>query len=117
MPIVIAAMAATGAERVLDALGDPTRRVVFRRVRERTRSVAEIADGMNVSRPAVSQHLKVLKDAGLVIVHAQGNRRLYAVHWRGIETLRHWLDGLWDEALAAFKEAAEHETLRSTKRR
>ena len=108
-------MATANAERVLDALGDPTRRLVFRRVRERTRSVKEIADGMRVSRPAVSQHLRVLKAAGLVVVHAQGTRRLYVVHTRGIETLRNWLDGLWDEALLAFKAAAEREAAKTRK--
>jgi len=94
-------------ERALDALGDPTRRRVFRRLREGTRSVREIADGMNVSRPAVSQHLKVLKAAGLVVVRADGTRRLYTIDTRGIEALRGWLDGFWDEALAAFKKAAK----------
>jgi DNA-binding transcriptional ArsR family regulator len=94
-------------ERALDALGDPTRRRVLRRLRPGTRSVREIADGMDVSRPAVSQHLKILKAAGLVVVRAEGRRRLYAVDARGIEALRGWLDGFWDEALAAFKTAAE----------
>jgi DNA-binding transcriptional ArsR family regulator len=94
-------------ERALDALGDATRRHVFRRLRGGTRSVREIADGMDVSRPAVSQHLKVLKSAGLVVVRAEGTRRLYAVDTRAIEALRGWLDGFWDEALAAFKRAAE----------
>ena len=94
-------------ERALDALGHPTRRRVFRRLRNGTRSVREIAEGMDVSRPAVSQHLKVLKAAGLVVVRAEGTRRLYAVDTRGIEALRGWLDGFWDEALAAFKKAAE----------
>jgi DNA-binding transcriptional ArsR family regulator len=95
------------AERALDALGDPTRRLVFKRLRNRPRSVREIAEGMAVSRPAVSQHLKVLKAAGLVVVRAEGTRRLYAVDTRGIEALRSWLDGFWDEALVAFKKAAE----------
>ena len=66
-------------ERALDVLRDPTRRRVLRRLRDGTRSVREIADGMDVSRPAVSQHLKVLKAAGLVVVRAEGTRRLYAV--------------------------------------
>jgi DNA-binding transcriptional ArsR family regulator len=94
-------------ERALDALGDPTRRRVFRRLRPGTRCVREIADGMQVSRPAVSQHLKILKAAGLVVVRTEGRRRLYAVDARGIEALRGWLDGFWEEALAAFKTAAE----------
>jgi DNA-binding transcriptional ArsR family regulator len=97
------------AERALDALGDPTRRLVFKRLRKGTRSVREIAEGMNVSRPAVSQHLKVLKAAGLVVVRAEGTRRLYAVDTRGIKALRSWLDGFWDEVLAAFGEAAARE--------
>src|SRR5262245_64923451 len=95
-------------DQVLDALGDPTRRLVFKRLRTGARSVGEIAEGMHVSRPAVSQHLRVLKQAGLVVARADGTRRLYAVDARGIEALRGWLDGFWDEALAAFKKAAEN---------
>jgi DNA-binding transcriptional ArsR family regulator len=95
--------------RVLDALGDPTRRAVFQRLREGARSVTEISRGMKVTRPAVSQHLRVLKDARLVTQHADGTRRLYAIDSRGVEALRAWLDTLWDTALAAFKEAAELE--------
>jgi DNA-binding transcriptional ArsR family regulator len=96
-------------ELVLDALGDPTRRTVFKRLRGGARSVSEIAAGMNVSRPAVSQHLKILKAARLVTARAEGTRRLYAVDTRGVEALRTWLDGFWDEALTAFKDAAERE--------
>src|SRR5262245_65886391 len=99
----------TYTDRVLDALGDSTRRLVFRRLRGGARSVGEIAAGMAVSRPAVSQHLKVLKAARLVLDRAEGTRRLYAVDARGIEALRRWLDGFWDETLAAFKAAAERE--------
>lgn len=106
----------TNAERALDALGDPTRRLVFKRLRGRTRSVQEIADGMDVSRPAVSQHLKVLKDAGLVAVRAEGTRRVYAVDVKGVEALRDWLDGFWEHTLAAFKDAAEREALEARKR-
>lgn len=102
-------------ERAFDALGDPTRRAVFRRVRRGNRSVREIAEGMNVSRPAVSQHLKVLKSAGLVIVQIDGARRLYGIDRTGIEALREWLDGFWDTTLEAFKRAAEHEQKRSEK--
>jgi DNA-binding transcriptional ArsR family regulator len=97
------------AERALDALGDPTRRLVFNRLRHGTRSVRELAQGMEVSRPAVSQHLRVLKAAGLVVARAEGTRRLYAVDTRGVEALRCWLDGFWDDALAAFAAAAERE--------
>ena len=105
------------AERTLDALGDPTRRLVFKRLRDGTRSVTEIAKGMDVSRPAVSQHLKVLKTAGLVLVRVEGRQRLYSVDTRGIETLRRWLDGFWDQALIAFKDAAEREATRQRKPR
>jgi DNA-binding transcriptional ArsR family regulator len=103
------------AERVLDALGDPTRRLVLKRLRNRTRSVREIAEGMEVSRPAVSQHLKVLKAAGLVMVRAEGTRRLYGIDTRGMEVVRGWLDGFWDEALVAFKRAAEREATKGRK--
>jgi DNA-binding transcriptional ArsR family regulator len=73
------------------------------------RSVGEIAEGMAVSRPAVSQHLKILKAARLVTVQAQGTRRVYAIDTRGMESLRKWLDQFWDETLLAFKHAAELE--------
>jgi DNA-binding transcriptional ArsR family regulator len=105
----------TKAERALDALGDPTRRLVFKRLRNGSRAVRAIAEGMDVSRPAVSQHLKVLKAAGLVVVRAEGTRRLYAVDARGIEALRNWLEGFWDEALTAFKEVAEREAAKERK--
>lgn len=95
------------AERALDALGDRTRRRVFARLRHRTCSAGELAQGMNVTRSAVSQHLQVLKTAGLVVVRAEGTRRLYQVDTRGIEALRRWFDGFWNETLGAFKEAAE----------
>jgi DNA-binding transcriptional ArsR family regulator len=105
------------AERALDALGDPTRRRVFMRLREGNRSVREISDGLNVSRPAVSQHLRVLKDAGLAVVRIEGTRRLYAIDTRGLESLRGWLDGFWDKTLNAFKQAAEREAARERKSR
>lgn len=97
------------AERALDALGDPTRRKVLGRLRGRARSVGEIAAGMHVSRPAVSQHLKVLLAARLVVARAEGNRRVYSIDTRGVAAIRSWLDGFWDEALADFKAAAEAE--------
>ena len=105
----------TYADRVLDALGDPTRRHIFKRLRGGARSVGQLADGMEVSRPAVSQHLRVLKDARLVVDRAEGTRRLYAVDTRGVEALRNWLDGFWDEALVAFKNAAEQEASKERK--
>lgn len=80
---------------------------MLERLRGGARSVGQIAEGLDVSRPAVSQHLKVLKAARLVTDRAEGTRRLYAINTRGIEAARKWLDGLWDEALAAFKAAAE----------
>lgn len=98
---------------MLDALGDPTRRAVMKRLRGGARSVAEIAAGMDVSRPAVSQHLKILKAARLVTDRAEGTRRLYSVDTRGIDAVRKWLDGFWSDALTAFKEAAEREARRS----
>jgi DNA-binding transcriptional ArsR family regulator len=100
----------------LDALGDPTRRAVFKRLRGGERSVGEIAAGMDVSRPAVSQHLRVLKAARLVTDRAEGTRRLYAVDSRGVGVLRSWLEGFWDEALTAFKDAAEREASMEKKR-
>lgn len=85
------------------------------RLRKGARSVGEIAERMDVSRPAVSQHLRVLKAAGLVTDRADGTRRLYAVDPRGITALRSWLDGFWSEALSAFKEAAELEAAKEVK--
>ena len=105
------------ADRALEALGDPTRRSVFKRLRQSGRSVREIAEGMDVTRPAVSQHLKVLKDAGLVLVRPDGTRRLYEVDPAGIEALRNWLDEFWDETLEAFKRAAEREAAKRRKPR
>ena len=103
------------AEQILDALGDPTRRTVLKRLRTGPRSVSELAAGLDVSRPAVSQHLKILKAARLVTAHAEGTRRLYSVDPRGIEALRNWLDGFWDETLTAFKLAAEAEAAKPRK--
>jgi DNA-binding transcriptional ArsR family regulator len=94
-------------ESALSALADPTRRAVFERLRRGPASVGDIAMGMPVSRPAVSQHLKVLKDAGLVRDEAHGARRLYEVDPHGLAELRAWLDNFWDEALDAFKAEVE----------
>ncbi len=83
-------------------------RRVFAKLRNRTRTAGELAQGMGVSRPAVSQQpSEVLRAAGLVVVTADGTRRLYRVDRRGIEAVRQWFDGFWDETLDAFKEAAE----------
>src|SRR5256885_823382 len=105
----------TYAYQILDALGDPTRRSIFGRLRSGARSVGEIAEGMEVSRPAVSQHLKILKAARLVTVYAEGTRRVYAVDTRGITSLQKWLEGFWDETLIAFKEAAEQEAAKEAR--
>ena len=93
---------------MLDALGDPTRRRVLELVRENGPApVGSIANAMPVSRPAVSQHLKVLEGAGLVTCTKRGTRHLYAVQPDGLAVLRLWLDGFWDDALIRFKAAAE----------
>jgi len=90
------------ADPVLDALGDPTRRAILHRLREGPKPVVEIAKGLPVTRPAVSQHLRVLKDAGLVIDRAEGTRRLYAVDPNGLFALRAFLELFWADALAGF---------------
>ena len=94
-------------EKALAALADPTRRQVFERLRSGPRAVGEIADGLPVSRPAVSQHLKVLKEAGLVGDRPQGTRRVYYIDPDGLGALRGWLDQFWDEALARFQAEVE----------
>ena len=91
----------------LAALGDPTRRAIFERLGDGPRAVGELAREFPVSRPAVSQHLKVLKDAGLVIDRAAGNRRIYQVDPDGVAALRGYLDHFWKRSLTGFKEAAE----------
>jgi DNA-binding transcriptional ArsR family regulator len=92
---------------VLSALADPTRRRVFERLKSGPRPVGAIARGMAVSRPAVSQHLKALKDAGLVADRPEGTRRVYFIDPHGLGALRRWLDQFWDEALAAFQAEVE----------
>jgi DNA-binding transcriptional ArsR family regulator len=89
------------------ALADPTRRAIFERLAERPSAVGELADDLPVSRPAVSQHLKVLKEAGLVTDEPDGTRRIYQLHPEGVEALRAYLDTFWNQALAAFKRAVE----------
>jgi DNA-binding transcriptional ArsR family regulator len=92
-----------------DALGDPTRRAIFERVVARPRAVGELAADLPVTRPAVSQHLKVLKDAGLVADRRDGNRRIYQADPAGLEALRAELDRFWSQALANFKEIVEQD--------
>lgn len=93
----------------LEALADPTRRAVFEQLRAGGRSVTEIAAHLPVSRPAVSQHLKVLKDAGLVRDEPRGAARIYRIHAPGLAELHTWLNGFWGEALDNFKAHAERE--------
>jgi DNA-binding transcriptional ArsR family regulator len=102
LPLVI-----TNQVNPWEALGDGTRRTIFEHLVEGPRAVGELAGDLPISRPAVSQHLRVLKDAGLVSDRAQGTRRVYAVNPGGLETLRTDLDRFWTRALAAFKTVAE----------
>src|ERR1041384_1946772 len=91
------------------ALADDTRRTIFERVARRPMPVGKLAEGLDVTRPAVSQHLKILLDAGLVTVRQEATRRLYQVTPKGVEAMRDSLDRFWDRALAAMKRAAEAE--------
>ena len=91
------------------ALADPTRREVFERLGRGPRAVGELAAGLPVSRPAVSQHLKVLKEAGLVSETVDGTRRIYRIDPRGIGAMREWLDAQWATALDAFQEFADQQ--------
>ncbi len=94
-------------DRALAALSDPTRRQVFERLKPGGRAVGEIAKGLPGSRPAVSQHLKVLKEAGLVRETRDGTRRIYEIDPKGLGQLRRWLDQFWDTALDAFRAEVE----------
>ena len=96
-------------QAALLALADPTRRQVFEELRRGPRSVGKIAARMPVSRPAVSQHLGVLKKAGLVVDRAEGTRRVYYIDPKGLAAIRIWLDQFWDEALSAFQAALKKE--------
>ena len=93
----------------LAALADPTRRAIFERLAAGPRSVGDLARDMPVSRPAVSQHLRQLKEAGLVSDRAEGTRRVYQIDPAGLGALRQWLDRFWDDALAAFKDEADRD--------
>jgi DNA-binding transcriptional ArsR family regulator len=94
----------------LDALGDRTRRAIVTRLAERPRAVGELADELPVSRPAVSQHLKVLKDAGLVTERVDGTRRIYRLNPAGVGALRDQLDTFWNRALAGYEDVVEQST-------
>jgi DNA-binding transcriptional ArsR family regulator len=91
----------------MTALGDPTRRAIFERLADGPSSVGALASEMPVSRPAVSQHLRVLKDAGLVVDRQAGNRRIYSLDPDGVGALRAYFERFWTHALGAFKQAAE----------
>jgi DNA-binding transcriptional ArsR family regulator len=102
-------MAYQGSQAGFYALSDPTRREIFEKIARRPQSVAELATGFSVSRPAVSQHLKVLKEARLVTERKDGTRNVYRLDPRGVEAMRGYLDRFWDRALEAFKNAVEQE--------
>jgi DNA-binding transcriptional ArsR family regulator len=97
------------AERVFAALHDPTRRAVLERLRDGPKPVGQIARGLPVTRPAVSQHLKVLKEAGLVDDRSEGTRRIYQIDPKGLGAMRAWLDQFWDAALTAFAAEVERQ--------
>jgi DNA-binding transcriptional ArsR family regulator len=106
------------AHRILNsfaALADPTRRAIFERVAVKPSAVGDLARGLPVSRPAVSQHLKVLKEAGLVSETAEGTRRIYRIDPRGIGAMRDWLDAQWATALDAFQDFADRRIEEETK--
>ena len=94
----------------LDALGDPTRRAILERLLNGPRPVGELAREFTVSRPAISQHLRVLKNARLVVDRPEGNRRIYELNPAGVDALRNYFDRFWTQALAAFKKAAEEDS-------
>ena len=98
---------AVAHENAFVALADPTRRRVFEKLSAGPKSVGDIARGLPVTRPAVSQHLAVLKSAGLVKDQAAGTRRIYEIDPKGLGTIRAWLDQFWDTALASFKDEVE----------
>ena len=96
--------------KALQSLSDPTRRQVFERLRAGPQSVSVLARGLPVSRPAVSQHLKVLKEAGLVNDRSEGVRRVYYIDPQGLGELRRWLDRFWNDALESFRQEVERES-------
>jgi DNA-binding transcriptional ArsR family regulator len=102
----------TYVSTALVALADPTRRAIFEQLGDGPRSVGALARGLPISRPAVSQHLRQLKEAGLVTDHADGTRRIYRIDPGGLGVLRQWLDRFWDDTLAAFKAEADAEANR-----
>lgn len=106
----------TPIEKAFEALGDRTRRSIFEKLGRGPLAVGKLANGLPISRPAVSQHLFVLKDAGLISVIQQGTRNIYQIEPKGILAMRNYLDALWDTALSNFKlaaEGAQHEDKRN----
>jgi DNA-binding transcriptional ArsR family regulator len=97
----------SGGCRALEALGDPTRLAIFELLAARAQPVRELADALPVTRPAVSQHLKVLKQSGLVMDRAEGARRIYRLDPTGVAAMREYLDRMWESALAAFAATVE----------
>ena len=104
-------------ENAFVALADPTRRAVFERLRKGPRAVGDLAHGLPVSRPAVSQHLKVLKEARLVTAYRDGTRQFYAIDTRGLSALRDYIDCFWGDALGAFRAYAERNAPKKRSRR
>jgi DNA-binding transcriptional ArsR family regulator len=98
-------------ELALDAIGNPTRRAVLALLRNGEQTVRELTDGLPVTQSAVSQHLRVLHDAGLVTARAEGTRRLYSVDLGGLADVRAWVDSFWDEVLSAFVDFAESDAI------
>jgi DNA-binding transcriptional ArsR family regulator len=102
-------------QSALEILADPTRRTLVERMRSGAKPVVELASGLPISRPAVSKHLRVMLEAGLVSVTRDGTRRLYALDLNRLDEVRKWLDGFWDESLKRFKERAEKSTKKGAK--
>jgi DNA-binding transcriptional ArsR family regulator len=105
----------TYQERALQALGDPRRRQIFERLTQSPSPVGQLARELPISRPAVSQHLKVLKEAGLVFDRQAGTRRVYQVDPKAVEALREYFDAFWGQALASFRAAAQDQPRKDTK--
>jgi DNA-binding transcriptional ArsR family regulator len=102
---------ANGDLAVFQALADPTRHAIFERLKQGPLAVGELAEGLPVSRPAVSQHLRVLKEAGLVSERRNGTRRVYRIEPQGVLALRNSIDRMWEDALEAFRMAVEREEM------
>ncbi|MHB8209435.1 ArsR/SmtB family transcription factor [Mucilaginibacter sp.] len=105
----------SASSNAFNALGDPTRRAIFEKLHNQPLAVVDIADGLPVSRPAVSQHLKVLKEAKLISLKTNGNKNIYELNREGILAMRDYLDKFWDEALVNFKQLAEQTEKNNTK--